>query len=199
MTEESETTVAGALSNKKPSTPQEQQELLELYKLYAASMESLVARRVTTHGVFLTANAFLISAGGLMLNGLENPDPIVRFLLMATLATTGVFVNLLWRRLSRHYGLLNGAKFSVLHAMETNLVAAAFSAEWVALGRGTDPKRYQSMATTESLIPFLLAVLYVVMACMSWLPRSVPPKAPEKGCCCSGSVSPSSAPPPLSG
>ena len=43
-------------------------------------------------------------------------------------------------------------KFDVIHALERKLPAQMFAAEWVALGRGEDPKIYRPFTKVESTI-----------------------------------------------
>ncbi len=62
---------------------------------------------------------------------------------------------------------MNQAKFNVIHALEERLPVALFLGEWVALGEGKDPKKYQSMAKVESRVALVFIFLYVVVGIFS--------------------------------
>ena len=138
--------------------------LIEQYKLYVDSLEKLVARRQTSHSVFLTANAFMLTVAGLFIRGLERPMSPSSGIAILAVATSGILLSLTWRKLSRHYGCMSSAKFEVVHCLERHLPAAPFWAEWIALGEGKDQRKYQSMAKTESTIPMILAASYFALA-----------------------------------
>jgi hypothetical protein len=67
-----------------------------------------------------------------------------------------------WFYLLRSYRLLNTAKYEVVGALERRLPASPYwSAEWTALGKGKDPKKYWPLSHIESWIPVFFAALYV--------------------------------------
>jgi hypothetical protein len=134
--------------------------VFEQYKLYVDTMEKLVARRQTAHTVFLSANAFLTAAGGLLLTK-EFLDRTLVAVGLVAVAVAGTALSLMWRRLSIHYGLINRAKFAVIYEFERHLPASPFKAEWVSLGEGKDPQKYRSMALLEASVPFVFIVAYL--------------------------------------
>jgi hypothetical protein len=136
--------------------------VIELYKLYVESMEKAVARRQTMHSFFLAANTLLLSLAGLLVT-----KDFVRSgvsavpIMLASIA--GAMLSLVWMKLSRHYGLLNTGKFRVIHALESKLPVKPFHEEWKELGEGRDPRRYQSMAAIERLIPVVFLILFTIL------------------------------------
>ena len=151
--------------------------LMEQYKIYADSMEKVVARRQTAHSVFLTANAFLLSAGGFVLKGLgEGGGAFNVAVALIPVAVPGLMLCILWYQLTRYYASLNEAKFAVLKSLEARLPASIYGAEWVALGEGRDPSRYRSMATVESTVSvvFLLCHALLLLVGGSLLFASLP-------------------------
>lgn len=137
--------------------------ILEQYKLYVETMEKLVARRQTLHSTMLTANAFLMSVVGFFVSKGQISVTYLSWIGVITVALAGVLLSLTWQKLSKHYGLLNRAKFEVIHSLEKRLPASLFWAEWVALGQGKDPQKYQSMAKIEARIPQLFILCYAAL------------------------------------
>lgn len=138
--------------------------LFEEYKLYVDTMEKLVARRQTTNSFFLTANAFLMTVAGFFVKNVESPISLASGGAIVIVAIAGILLSLNWRTLSIHYGLMNRAKFEIIHTLERQLPAALFWAEWVALGEGKDPRKYQSMSKIEATIPKILIICYIALA-----------------------------------
>ena len=136
--------------------------LLELYKTYVDSMEKVVSRRQTVHSFFLTANTLLLTFAGLLITKDFIRSGVSAVPLVIS-PIAGSMLSLVWMKLSRHYGLLCEAKFKVIHSLEKQLPAAPFLAEWVALGEGKNPLKYQSMATIEWVIPIVFLVIYVIL------------------------------------
>jgi hypothetical protein len=68
-----------------------------------------------------------------------------------------------WSNLIDNYGKLNKAKFDVILRLEKNLSAQIYSAEWVSLGKGLRPKKYQSFTSTERHVPLFFAILIGVL------------------------------------
>lgn len=135
--------------------------LMEQYKLYVNTMEMLVARRQTMHSIFLTANAVLMTAEGVFVKDVKNA--MFSGIAIIMVAVAGILLSWTWRTLSKHYGLMNHAKFEVIHCLERHLPAALFRAEWVALGEGENPEKYQSMAKIETTIPMIFIICYLTL------------------------------------
>lgn len=79
-------------------------------------------------------------------------------------AAAALLLCVAWKRLVRSYAQLNGGKFAVIERLESRLPAALFSAEWVALGKGKDPKVYKPFTATEQLVSVIFIVLYGLAA-----------------------------------
>ncbi|NEQ70471.1 MAG: hypothetical protein F6K21_34265 [Symploca sp. SIO2D2] len=141
--------------------------LLEQYKIYVETMEKLVARRQTSHSIFLTANASLITVAAFALKNLESPTSLISLGAIFAVASAGIMLDLTWRRLSKHYGLMNRVKFEVIHALERQLPAAVFSAEWKVL----EKEQYQSMAKIEATIPQIFIAFYLILVLVAVLIR----------------------------
>ena len=137
--------------------------LFEQYKLYVETMEKLVNRRQTVNSFFLTANAFLVTLSGFSVERLGSDSMASNIFSLIGISISGILISIIWLRLNRYYGLMNKAKFDVIHALEEKLPVALFLGEWIALGEGKDPKKYQSMAKVESRVALLFISLYSVV------------------------------------
>ena len=131
--------------------------LFEQYKLFVGTSEALVSRRQQVNTFFLSVNSIILAATGLLIregtaNSIAGPALVV-------LGLSGIVLCVAWGRMILSFGQLNQAKFEVIHALERRLPARAFTAEWVALGKGEDPSKYQPFTKTESLTPWIFGVL----------------------------------------
>jgi hypothetical protein len=67
-----------------------------------------------------------------------------------------------WFFIPRSYRQLNGAKYSVIGALEQRLPASPYwSAEWKALGKGTNPAQYWPLSHVEQWVPLFFALVYI--------------------------------------
>jgi hypothetical protein len=141
--------------------------LLEMYKLAVSMADRISGRRATANAFFLTLNSALLAVAGLVRPtesasnlGVAHPD---RFgLLIVVLA--GIVLSGVWWILLRSYRALNGAKFTVINAMELRLPAAPFTDEWKILTRSASSrwKRYLELGQIERFVPLVYVCLYVV-------------------------------------
>ncbi|MBE9065569.1 hypothetical protein IQ260_02760 [Leptolyngbya cf. ectocarpi LEGE 11479] len=137
--------------------------LLEQYKLYVETMEKVVARRQTVNSFFLAANTFLITLSGFANEQLGLEGTNSRSFSLLGISISGILLSTIWLKLSRSYGLMNAAKFEVIHALERKLPAALFLGEWIALGEGKDPRKYQPMSKVESRVTWVFIYLYIAV------------------------------------
>ncbi len=79
------------------------------------------------------------------------------------LSGSGCILCFAWARMISSFGQLSKGKFDVIHAMESRLPARMFAAEWVALGRGEDPKKYRPFTRTERWIPWVFLTVHVLL------------------------------------
>ncbi len=146
------------MPNGPPSTPEDRVQLLELYKMMVQSSEALVARRLSTNTFFLAVNAALVTVIGLFVR--QGADVRSHGLAIAILCLAGFVVAAGWRTLLISFGELNAGKFDVIFRLEKVLPAAIFEAEWEALKRGTDKKRYRTFTTSEQRLPAIFMTIY---------------------------------------
>ena len=137
---------------------------IEIYKLYVTSADNISGRRQAANSFFLTLNTALLA-----FLGYSKPSfaqPVTRLTLIVTLA--GIVLCYTWYRLLRSYKGLNSGKFKVIHLIEKNLPLSPYDAEWEAVGRGKDPKKYKPFSHVELYVPWIFVVIYVIVLLISF-------------------------------
>jgi hypothetical protein len=139
--------------------------LIELYKVYADSMEKLVARRLTLNTFFVSLNTILL--GGALVTA-KSKEVVSLPLLIGgalALALAGVAISVAWRRLLLTYGIISKAKFQVIHRMEEQLVFKPFTDERELLDAPSSG--YRSATSRELALPTIFALLYIVVSALT--------------------------------
>ena len=136
--------------------------LLKQYEIFVGTSESLSARRQGVNAFFLSANSIILAAAGLLWSNGQNGD--LESLALFTLGYAGLILCFAWYKLIESYRQLSQGKFDVIHALERRLPAQVFEAEWAALGKGKDSKRYTPFTKTERNTPFLFGFVQLVVA-----------------------------------
>ncbi len=143
-----------------PADEAETRQALDLYKVMVASSESLVNRRQAVNTFFLTMNGALLTASGIIVQ--SSGGSRLGAVGVAVLAVAGAILCAAWRSLITSFGQLNRGKFQVITTLESYLKTAIYAAEWVALGRGEDPRIYRSFTSREIWVPTALLILHIV-------------------------------------
>lgn len=134
--------------------------LLEEYKLFVDTSEKLVARRQTVNTFFLSINALLLSAIGAFAK--EVVTTRITIIGIVAISLAGIVLCWGWYKLVHSYRQLNAGKFAVIHLLEQHLPASLFKAEWEALGRGKEKKKYTPFTKTEVTIPIVFIILHSI-------------------------------------
>lgn len=134
--------------------------VMDQYKVYVEMTDRISARRGLTNTFFLTFNSLIFTVLGVFWK--DKPQDI----------SDGVFVLLLavalaqcaaWWLIVRSYRQLNRGKFQVIGLLEERLPASPYwSAEWAALGEGTDLRRYVPLSLVEQVVPMIFAAVYTL-------------------------------------
>jgi len=127
---------------------------LEIYKLYTQMADNISARRQSANSFLLTANIAIIAFVGYV--G-ENPGNFI-------VSLSGMALCFIWYRIIRSYKDLNSGKFKVIHEIEKELPLSPYDAEWEALGRGKDSKRYLPFTNIEIWVPGIFGILHALGA-----------------------------------
>ena len=134
-------------------------DVFELYKLMVESSESLIQRRQKTNAFFITVIGSLLAIAGLLVKmGAIDGKSIG---ILYGFSIVGLLLCNSWRNLIDNYGKLNKAKFDVILRLEKDLGAQIYSAEWIALGKGLQHKKYKSFTSTEKNVPLFFGLLIV--------------------------------------
>ena len=135
--------------------------LLEQYKLHAEMSDDVSTRRVETNKYFLSINALLVTAIGLM--SAQDSILFVDSFWRGVVAFSGLLMCVLWWSMIRSFKSLNRAKFQVINAIERRLPSAGFLAEWDFIERLNEKEKHREMTTIEIWIPVVFGVIYIVM------------------------------------
>ncbi len=149
----------------KESSAADSEALLAQYRLLVETSEALVTRRQGVNTFFLSVNSLVLAAAGLLLRDGALTD-LESFALIC-LGFGGCVLCFVWRRLISSFRQLSKGKFDVIHALEQRLPARMFTAEWAALGRGKDPKKYRPFTGTEAKTPLVFGGLHLLFVCVA--------------------------------
>ncbi len=134
--------------------------LLEQYKLYVQAACDISRLRYSSNNIFLTIHSLITT--GIFLT-LKNDYTTVPNVWRYPILAGGIMLCFIWIKMIRHYSLLNGAKFKVIHEMEKELPASCYDDEWEKLGRGKDKSKYEPLTRIEKSIPAIFGIIYFSM------------------------------------
>ena len=135
--------------------------LLEQYKLYIEMADRISSRRALTNKFFISLLTGLIAILSLSTGKdfFSNYQIFVFFLV----SFLGIALNFVWYINIRSYRQLNTGKFQVIQDMEQQLPYASYKKEWEILGEGKESKKYLQMTRVEQYIPFILVFPYLLL------------------------------------
>lgn len=158
---------------------------LELYKVAVEMADRTSARRAGANSFFVTLNAALAAAIGILGSAKEAPQngmlPAFDAFGLAVASIAGIVLSLAWWALLRYYRRLNRAKFAVINDMEQGLPAQPYTAEWQYLhpteaaevdeGVASDSRlcrwwrrqHHREASVVEQVVPFVFAAIYVLL------------------------------------
>lgn len=140
--------------------------IIDLYKFYVRSAESVTQRRQTANSFFLTLNASLLGLNGYLTIG-KDVSLGVSFMVIVL---TGIIASYSWYRLIRSYQQLNTAKFHLIHQIENHVPFQLFHEEWQGLAHGRDKRIYHQSTSIEMQVPIIFIGLHVsvLLTQMPW-------------------------------
>ena len=161
-------TVEATLFDGRRETELDGEALLAQYRMFVETSEALVLRRQGVNNFFLSVNSLVLAGAGLLLRDGESSN--VEAVVLIVLALGGASLCFVWRRLITSFQQLSRGKFDVIHELERKLPARMFAAEWVALGRGEDPKKYRPFTTVEAATPKVFGIVQgLLLAVGLWM------------------------------
>lgn len=135
--------------------------LIEQYKVMLSTSESLIERRQKLTTTYLTIFSVLLPVISTMLS-------FAYFYLYFGATLISIICIILcfsWRSTIISYGKSNRAKFAILEEIESKLPTTMFSSEWLALKKITT--KYKSFTDRETIIPILFVVVYSILLIIS--------------------------------
>lgn len=136
-------------------------ELLEQYRIFLETSESLVSRRQTVNSFYASANTALITImGGLIAAFGDTKERIILFVMTSVV---GIVLSVSWSRVLSAYGTLNGSKMKVISMIEQELPAALYDTEWSVMSDQLNSKKYVSFTDSEKKAPKAFIVLYILL------------------------------------
>lgn len=135
-------------------------QLLDQYKIYLQTSESLITRRQNVSSFYLSINTALISVTTIVTTLCEQVKD--RITIIIVLAIFGIFLNYFWHRILESYGLLNASKMKVISIIEKSLPADIYDSEWEIMSDKLSNKKYISFTDSEKKIPFLFTIFYAI-------------------------------------
>lgn len=133
-------------------------QLLDQYKIYLQTSESLITRRQNVSSFYLSVNTALISVTTIVTTLCNEINE--RITIIIVLSVFGMFLNHFWHRILESYGLLNASKMKVISIIEKNLPADIYDSEWEIMSSKLSNKKYISFTDSEKRIPLLFTVFY---------------------------------------
>ena len=136
--------------------------LLEQYKIFTESAESLVTRRQNMNGLYISANTALITIGATVIALSADNSLISKLGIILALSVPGILLNISWLKMLRSYYVNNRGKMKVISMMEKHLAASLYDAEWKAMKNKYSRERYISFTESEKKLPFVFVVFYSI-------------------------------------
>lgn len=140
---------------------------LEIYKIYVEMADNISTRRQSANSFFLALNSAIVALVGYV--NLSPDQQSTGYSFFWLVAITGMVVSFLWYRLIRSYKDINSGKFKVIHIIEKQMPLRPYDAEWIALGKGENPKLYLPFTHIEIYIPWTFFVLHLLVFIKSLL------------------------------
>ncbi|MFQ5709604.1 MAG: hypothetical protein ACE5HO_19280 [bacterium] len=139
----------------------DQEMILEQYKLYVEMADRISSRRAQTNKFYIGILSGILA----LLSVLIEKDLLTNHQAPVFLAVSllGIGLNILWYVNIRSYRQLNTGKFKVIHEMEQHLPFHCYDREWQLLGEGAEKGKYLQLTRVEPFLPFILAIPYVLL------------------------------------
>lgn len=131
--------------------------VLRIYSMYVEMADRVSQRRQTANNFYLSINTLFLGAFSV-----ASGEDFGTTYLMA-LCIAGIALCAFWRQNIESYRDLNSGKFSVINAIEEMLPLAPYHCEWEILVRGANSKQYRPFHRVEIMVPWVFAILYVVV------------------------------------
>lgn len=135
---------------------------VDLYKFAVEMADRVSARRGTANAYFLAVQTTLVAVLSLGAPNLSKSSPWIS----GVASVAGIALSMAWWLQLRSYRSLNSAKFAVITELEKDLGLTIYQNEWRVLSGDRVKRwryRYAELGATERFVPWVFAVLYIVL------------------------------------
>lgn len=133
--------------------------LLDQYKMMLDTSESLMARRQTLNSFYISLNCAVFALVGTLAT--FKPELQTLAIIIFIMSWFGVGTSFMWLRMIDAYGALNTSKYDIINAIEKELPASIFDAEWINSQRKPKKEKYSSFTKREKGTPKLFLIMYI--------------------------------------
>ncbi len=135
--------------------------LLEQYKIFLQTSETLVARRQSVNNFYITVNSALISIFSVIVSlGFQAH---LKCIVGVVFAIIGIILCISWIRILNSYAILNASKMKIISLIEKQLPANLYDAEWRAQSDKLNKRPYVSFTASETKIPKIFIIVYAAI------------------------------------
>lgn len=136
-------------------------ELLEQYKIFLETSESLVARRQTVNSFYVSANTALITIMATLITAFKEINE--KIIICGLISFIGIILSISWNSILNAYGILNSSKMKVISMIEHELPASLYDTEWDVMSDKLNSKKYTSFTDSEKKAPKAFIILYILL------------------------------------
>lgn len=135
--------------------------LLEQYKLFVQTAESVSTRRINANQFYLSLLTALLGVVAFSL-GKDSTITQVELFVLLPVGLLGLSLCGVWYAHLESFRQLNSAKFKVIHELEEQLPYACFEKEWEH-AKADEDGGFLRFTKVEKFIPLLMAFPYVIL------------------------------------
>lgn len=135
--------------------------LLEQYKIFVQSSESLMVRRQTINSFYITANTVLVALFAAVV-ALKDVSHLLIIWSGLALSTIGIVITRAWKTILLSYGKLNSSKIKVISAIEKRLPVSLYDLEWSVMSNDTSNGGYKPFTKSEATTAATFFWLYII-------------------------------------
>ena len=139
--------------------------ILEQYKFFAETSESLVNRRQNVNSFYITANTALIAV---IATAFSDNAGWIGLVVSMVLSIPGILLNASWKKILEAYGITNSSKLKILNMLEKQLEVSLYGAEWDDMSYQYNKRRYVCFTDSEMKLPKVFNILYgcIIATCI---------------------------------
>lgn len=141
-------------------TKSNSEELIEQYKVYLQTSETVVQRRQNVSSFYISVNAAIISISAVIspfINDMKSLSIVIM-----VISVFGLILDISWIRILESYAVLNSSKLKIIELIEKRLPASLFDKEWEVMSNKLNNKKYVSFTDSEKRIPKIFSAIYII-------------------------------------